>query len=133
MDQLWRQYYFIKIKEKKKLLPFAITFPLANWADRFLLIKTFQHIKLTCWPLKGEKNVNYIQWPQTQQSKIWLFSFWPHCAPCGISLPWPGIDLGSPALRTQESHHWGSPWTVFIKKSKTKPKLLGQIKTDTGE
>ena len=37
---------------------------------------------------------------------LFIFILWPHCVASGILVPWPGIELESPALEAWSLNHW---------------------------
>ena len=46
-------------------------------------------------------------WGITCAHFYFLFSsFWPHHTPCGILVPWPGIEPVPPAVEVQSLSHW---------------------------
>ena len=48
------------------------------------------------------------QWKPEGEGFFSFFSFWPHYAPCGILVSWPGIDLTPSVVEVQSPNHWNT-------------------------
>ena len=73
------------------------------WGGSLPLICSLPSDRAASGPMEGRKSMETWGW------RFFLFfSFWPHYAPCGILVSWPGIDLTPSVVEAQSPNHWNT-------------------------